>query len=91
MEFKNVICIFVYIKSNTMKTLILKTVFFVSIITLTSCVAEKTIVIANGDHITKRELKKRSKKAWEEAMKEMSEEEIELIEGSNFSVETIEE
>ena len=59
MEFKNVMCIFVYIKSNTMKTLILKTVFFVSIITLTSCVAEKTIVIANGDHITKRELKNR--------------------------------
>lgn len=74
-----------------MKTLILKTVFFVSIITLTSCVAEKSIVIANGEHITERQYKKRLNKAHKEAMKEMSEEEIELIEGSNFSVETSEQ
>ena len=74
-----------------MKTLILKTVFFVSIITLTSCASEKTILIANGDYITRREFHKRCERAWEEAMKEMSEEEIELIEGTHFSVETIEE
>ena len=91
MEFKNVICIFVYIKSNTMKTLILKTVFFVSIITLTSCVAEKTIVIANGDHITERQYKKRLKRAYKETMKEMSKEDREIIEGTRFSVETSEE
>jgi hypothetical protein len=74
-----------------MKTLILKTVFFVSIITLTSCVAEKTIVLANGEHVSKRELRKICKKAYKETMKQMSEEEIELIEGSNFSVETSEQ
>ena len=74
-----------------MKTLILKTVFFVSIITLTSCASEKTIVLANGEHVTKRELRKICKKAYKETMKQMSEEEIELIEGSNFSVETSEE
>jgi len=89
--FQNVIYIFVNIKSSTMKTLILKTVFFVSIITLTSCVAEKTIVLANGEHVTKREFHKILNKAHKEAMKEMSEEEIELIEGSNFSVETSEQ
>ena len=91
MEFKNVICIFVYIKSNTMKTLILKTVFFVSIITLTSCASEKTIVLANGEHVTKRELRKICKKAYKETMKQMSEEEREIIESTHFSVETIEE
>ena len=74
-----------------MKTLILKTVFFVSIITLTSCVAEKTIVIANGEHITERQFHKRLNKAHKEAMKEMTEEEIEIIEGTRFSVETSEE
>ena len=74
-----------------MKTLILKTVFFVSIITLTSCVSQKTIVLANGEHVSRREFHKILNKAHKEAMKEMSEEEIELIEGSNFSVETIEE
>ena len=74
-----------------MKTLILKTVFFVSIITLTSCASEKTILIANGDYITRREFHKRLNKAHKEAMKEMTEEEIELIEGSHFSVETSEE
>ena len=80
-----------YSKSNTMKTLILKTVFFVSIITLTSCVAEKTIVIANGEHITERQLEKRCKKAYKEAMKKLSKEDKELLEGSHFSVETSEE
>jgi hypothetical protein len=74
-----------------MKTLILKTVFFVSIITLTSCVAEKTIVIANGEHITERQFHKRLNKAHKEAMKEMTEEEIEIIEGTRFSLETSEE
>ena len=74
-----------------MKTLILKTVFFVSIITLTSCVAEKTIVIANGDHITERQYKKRLKRAYKETMKQMSEEEREIIKGTRFSLETSEE
>ena len=74
-----------------MKTLILKTVFFVSIITLTSYVAEKTIVLANGEHVTRREFHKILNKAHKEAMKEMTEEEIELIEGTRFSVETSEE
>ena len=74
-----------------MKTLILKTVFFVSIITLTSCVSEKTIVLANGEHVTRREFHKILNKAHKEAMKEMTEEEIELIEGTRFSVETSEE
>ena len=74
-----------------MKTLILKTVFFVSIITLTSCVAEKTIVIANGDYITRREFHKRCERAHKSAMKEMSKEEKEIIKGSHFSVETSEQ
>ena len=74
-----------------MKTLILKTVFFVSIITLTSCVSQKTIVLANGEHVSRREFHKILNKAHKEAMKEMTEEEIELIEGTRFSVETSEE
>jgi len=89
--FQNVIHIFVNIKSITMKTLILKTVFFVSIITLTSCVSEKTILIANGEYITERQFDKRLKKAYKEAMKEMSKEEKEIIEGTRFSVETSEQ
>ena len=80
-----------YSKSNTMKTLILKTVFFVSIITLTSCVAEKTIVLANGEHITRREFHKICKKAYKETMKQMSKEDREIIKGTRFSVETSEE
>jgi len=74
-----------------MKTLILKTVFFVSIITLTSCVAEKTIVLANGEHVTRREFHKILNKAHKEAMKEMSKEDREIIEGTRFSVETSEQ
>jgi len=74
-----------------MKTLILKTVFFVSIITLTSCVAEKTIMIANGDYITERQLEKRCKRAYKEAMKKLSKEEREIIEDTRFSVETSEQ
>ncbi len=74
-----------------MKTLILKTVFFVCIITLTSCVSEKTIMIANGDYITERQFKKRLKRAYKETMKEMSKEDREIIEGTRFSVETSEQ
>ena len=74
-----------------MKTLILKTVFFVSIITLTSCVAEKTIMIANGAYITERQLEKRCKRAYKEAMKKLSKEEREIIEDTRFSVETSEQ
>ena len=74
-----------------MKTLILKTVFFVSIITLTSCASEKTILIANGDYITRREFHKRCERAHKSAMKEMSKEEKEIIKGSHFSVETSEQ
>ena len=74
-----------------MKTLILKTVFFVSIITLTSCVAEKTIVLANGEHVTRREFHKILNKAHKEAMKEMSKEDREIIESTHFSVETSEQ
>lgn len=91
MFFQNVIYIFVNIKSNTMKTLILKTVFFVSIITLTSCVAEKSIVIANGEHITERQYKKRLKRAYKETMKEMSKEDRKIIKDTRFSVETSEQ
>jgi len=74
-----------------MKTLILKTVFFVSIITLTSCVAEKTIMLSNGKYITERQFKKECRKAWEETMEEMSKEDREIIEGTRFSVETSEQ
>ena len=74
-----------------MKTLILKTVFFVSIITLTSCVAEKTIMIANGDYITERQFNKMSKIAHKEAMKNMSKEDRKIIKDTHFTVETSEE
>lgn len=74
-----------------MKTLILKTVFFVSIITLTSCVAEKTIVIANGKHITERQFERRLKKAHRRTMRQMSKEDRKIIKDTRFSVETSEQ
>ena len=74
-----------------MKTLILKTVFFVCIITLTSCVAEKSIVLANGEHITERQFDKMLKRAYKETMKEMSKEDRKIIKNIRFSVETSEQ
>lgn len=74
-----------------MKTLILKTVFFVSIITLTSCVAEKTVVLANGKHITERQFERILKKAHRRTMRQMSKEDRKIIKDTRFSVETSEQ
>jgi hypothetical protein len=74
-----------------MKNLIFKTVFFVSIFSLTSCAAEKSIEIANGQCITEREYEKRLKRAYKQTIREMSKEDRKTIKNTRFSVETNDE
>jgi hypothetical protein len=71
-----------------MKNLIFKTVFFVSIFSLTSCAAEKSIELANGKCVTERQYNKILKRAYKETMREMSKEDRKVIKNTRFSVET---
>lgn len=62
-------------------------IFFVSIL-LYGCYAEKKIELANGQFITERQYKKRLKKAYRQAMREMSKEDKKVIKNTRFKVET---
>lgn len=65
-------------------------IFFTSII-LCGCHAEKTVELANGKCITERQNNKILKKAYREAMREMSKEDRKIIKNTRFKVETKEE
>ena len=71
-----------------MKNLIFKTVFFVSIFSLTSCASEKSIELTDGTYITERQYDRILKRAYKETIREMSKEDKKIIKSTRFSVET---
>ena len=64
-------------------------IFFLSIL-FYGCYAEKKIELANGQCITERQYNKRLKRAYREAMREMSKEDRKVIKNTRFKVETTE-
>jgi len=71
-----------------MKNLIFKTLFFISVITFTSCASQKTVKLGNGKYVTEREYKKRIKRAHRETMREMSKEDRKILKGVKITLET---
>lgn len=71
-----------------MKNLIFKTVFFVSIFSLTSCATEKSVELTDGTCITERQYDRILKRAYKETIREMSKEDKKIIKSTRFSVET---
>ena len=56
---------------------------------LTSCASRKTIQMADGTYITKRQQKNIFEKAWNDSFGKMTDEEMELMDGVQFTVDTI--
>jgi hypothetical protein len=69
-----------------MKKMIL---FGLMVVLMASCASRKTCHLADGTPITKRQQKKIFKYAWDNSFGQMTEDEIRLIDGVEFRVDTI--
>ena len=69
-----------------MKKMIL---FGLMIVLMASCASRKTCHLADGTPITKRQQKKIFKDAWDNSFGQMTEDEIRLMDGVEFRVDTI--
>jgi hypothetical protein len=74
-----------------MKNLIFKSVFFVSILSLTSCSTQKTVKLGNDTYVTEYKYSRIIKKAHRDAMREMSKEDKKILKGVNIKFHTSQE
>ena len=69
-----------------MKKMIL---FGLMVMLMASCASRKTIQLTDGTYISKRQEKKIFKDAWDNSFGQMTEDEIRLMDGVEFRVDTI--
>jgi len=69
-----------------MKTTIL---FGLMVMLMASCASRKTIQLTDGTYISKRQEKKIFKDAWDNSFGQMTEDEIRLMDGVEFRVDTV--
>ena len=69
-----------------MKTTIL---FGLMVMLMASCASRKTIQLTDGTYISKRQEKKIFKDAWDNSFGQMTEDEIRLMDGVEFLVDTV--
>ena len=67
-----------------------KTILFgLMVMLMASCASRKTIQLTDGTYISKRQEKKIFKDAWDNSFGQMTEDEIRLMDGVEFRVDTI--
>ena len=69
-----------------MKKMIL---FGLMVMLMASCASRKTIQLTDGTYISKRQEKKIFKDAWDNSFGQMTEDEIRLMDGVEFRVDTV--
>jgi hypothetical protein len=69
-----------------MKKMIL---FVLMVMLMVSCASRKTIQLTDGTYISKRQEKKIFKDAWDNSFGQMTEDEIRLMDGVEFRVDTV--
>ena len=69
-----------------MKKMIL---FGLMVMLMASCASRKTIQLTDGTYISKRQEKKIFKDAWDNSFGQMTEDEIRLMDGLEFRVDTV--
>ena len=72
-------------EKQTMKNLI---VILIAVLSLTSCVSQKTIELANGKMVSERQFEKMCHKAYKESFGNMPKEDKELLDDVKMSVDT---
>ena len=67
-----------------------KTILFgLMVMLMASCASRKTIQLTDGTYISKRQEKKIVKDAWDNSFGQMTEDEIRLMDGVEFRVDTV--
>lgn len=63
--------------------------YLVAILVLVSCSSRKNIQLSDGSYVTQKQYERRINKAFEESFSEVTEEDMELLEGTNVTVEFV--